>query len=186
MGAFLAFLAFLGFEDMVNIAEETIHPENNMPQAIILALLISILLHALVAIAALLIMSPDQLAASEAPLTDVFQAATDKAPKMITIISLCAVVNGALIQIIMATRIFYGMSSREWLPDILGYIHPKTQTPIIATIVVGIIIFTLVNLALIRIKQRPVQANARIYPIWVPICGATGSLLLLIGQVIFR
>jgi len=208
MGAFLAFYAFLGFEDMVNIAEETKNPEKNMPRAIIVALVVSTILYALVAIAALLIMSPDQLATSDAPLADVFQTATGNAPKLITAISLSAVVNGALIQIIMATRIFYGMSNRDWLPDILSYIHPKTQTPIIATIIVGIIIFTLtswfplvtlatyssflilivfmlVNLALIRIKRGPAQPNARIYSVWVPICGVSGSLLLLIGQMIF-
>ena len=208
MGAFLAFYAFLGFEDMVNIAEETKQPEKNMPRAIIFALLISTILYALVAISAMLIMSPEQLAASDAPLADVFQAATGNAPMLITAISLSAVINGALIQIIMATRIFYGMSNRDWLPGIFSYIHPKTQTPIFATIVVGLIIFILttkfplitlatytsflilivfmlVNLALLRIKKRPAQEKARIYPVWVPVCGATGSLLLLIGKIVF-
>ena len=208
IGAFLAFYAFLGFEDMVNIAEETKNPERNMPKAIIFALVISTILYALVAISAMLIMSPDRLAASDAPLADVFQIATGKSPVLITVISLCAVINGALIQIIMATRVFYGMSNRQWLPDILGYIHPKTQTPVIATILVGLIIFVLttwfplvtlasyssflilivfmlVNLALLRIKQQPAKPEARIYPVWVPVCGATGSLLLLIGKLAF-
>lgn len=208
MGAFLAFYAFLGFEDMVNIAEETKNPERNMPRAIIVALLLSTLLYALVAIAATLIMPPDQLANSEAPLADVFQTATGKAPVLITAISLVAVINGALIQIIMATRIFYGMSNRDWLPDILSYIHPKTQTPVISTIIAGLIVFALaawfplvslatyssflillifmlVNIALIRIKIRPAPKEAKIYPIWVPVCGAIGSLLLLAGEVVF-
>lgn len=208
MGAFLAFYAFLGFEDMVNIAEETKNPERNMPRAIIVALLLSTLLYALVAIAATLIMPPDQLAASDAPLADVFQTATGKDPVLITVISLVAVINGALIQIIMATRIFYGMSNRDWLPDILSYIHPKTQTPVVSTIIVGLIIFALaawfplvtlatyssflillifmlVNIALLRIKKRPVQENARIYPVWVPVCGAIGSMLLLAGELVF-
>ena len=115
--------------------------KGNMPKAIIFALVISTILYALVAISAMLIMSPDHLSASEAPLADVFQTATGKSPVLITAISLCAVINGALIQIIMATRVFYGMSNRDWLPDFLGYIHPKTQTPVIATILVGLIIF---------------------------------------------
>ena len=208
MGAFLAFYAFLGFEDMVNIAEETKNSEINMPRAIIIALCISTILYALVALAALLIMPPEQLAASNAPLADVYQTATGRSPVLITIISSCAVINGALIQIIMATRIFYGMSNRDWLPNFLSYIHPKTQTPIIATIVVGIIIFILatwfplvtlatytsflilivfilVNLALLRVKKNPAPENSRRYPVWVPICGALGSSLLLLGQIIF-
>ncbi len=208
MGAFLAFYAFLGFEDMVNLSEETKNPEKNMPRAIIFALLIATIFYAFVAISAMLIMSPEQLSASEAPLADVFQIATGKSPVLITAISLGAVINGALIQIIMATRIFYGMSNRNWLPDILSYIHPKTKTPIVSTILVGLIIFALaswfpliklatyssflilivfmlVNLALLRIKQRPVQVNTRTYPIWIPVCGAIGSLLLLIGQITY-
>ncbi len=208
MGAFLAFYAFLGFEDMVNLSEETKNPEKNMPRAIIFALLIATIFYALVAISAMLIMTPEQLSVSEAPLADVFQIATEKSPVLITAISLGAVINGALIQIIMVTRIFYGMSNRDWLPDILSYIHPKTKTPIVATILVGLLIFVLalwfpliklatyssflilivfilVNLALLRIKQRPTQVNTRTYPVWVPVCGAVGSLLLLIGQIAY-
>jgi amino acid transporter len=208
LGAFLAFYAFLGFEDMVNLAEETKNPERNMPRAIIFALLIATIFYVLVAISAILIIPPDQLAVSEAPLAEVFQTATGKPPVIVTAISLGAVINGALIQIIMATRIFYGMSNRDWLPDILSYIHPKTKTPIIATILVGIIIFflaswfpliklatyssfliliifMLVNISLLRIKQQPAKAKARTYPMWVPICGASGSLLLLIGEIVF-
>ena len=208
MGAFLAFYAFLGFEDMVNLSEETKNPEKNMPRAIIVALLIATIFYAFVAISAMSIMSPEQLSASEAPLADVFQVATGKSPVLITAISLGAVINGALIQIIMATRIFYGMSNRNWLPDILSYVHPKTKTPIVATILVGLIIFTLaswfpliklatyssflilivfmlVNLALLRIKQRPVPVNTRTYPIWIPVCGTIGSLLLLLGQIAY-
>jgi len=207
-GAFLAFYAFLGFEDMVNISEETKNSEINMPRAIIIALFISTILYALVALAALIIMPPEQLASSKAPLADVYQIATSQSPVLITIISASAVINGALIQIIMATRIFYGMSQRDWLPKILSYIHPRTQTPIISTIIVGLIIFILaswfplvtlatytsfliliifilVNLALLRVKKQPAPKKSRSYPIWVPICGVIGSSLLLLGQIIF-
>lgn len=208
MGAFLAFYAFLGFEDMVNIAEETKDPEKNMPRAIIFALFIATVFYALVALSSILIMSPEQLAMSDAPLADVYQTATGNNPILITIISLVAVINGALIQIIMATRMFYGMSKQDWLPDILSYVHPKMHTPVFASILVGLIIFSLaswfplltlatyssfliliifllVNLALIRIKKhKPKCEKARIYPTWIPICGAIGSGLLLLGQLV--
>lgn len=112
-GAFLAFYAYVGFEDMVNIAEEVREPEKNMPRAIIAALVISTLLYAAVVFAAVSLVVPAQLAASDAPLAEVFRQG-DISPAFITLVGMFAVINGALIQIIMASRILYGMSSRGW------------------------------------------------------------------------
>ncbi len=209
LGAFLAFYAFIGFEDIVNLAEEIKNPERNLPLAIITALGITTLIYALVACSAILIVPPERLSQSDAPLAEIYQVATGKEPVLITLISLAAVINGALIQIIMASRILYGMSKRGWLSAMFGYVHPKMHTPLMSTLFVGLtifllalsfpletlasyssflilIIFLLVNIALLRIKNQPAPNTALTFPNWIPKTGASGSLLLLIGLVFLR
>src|SRR5690606_35757980 len=118
-GAFLAFYAFLGFEDMVNMAEEVHEPTRNLPFSILASLVIATLLYIIVALAAILTLAPDQLAQSEAPLSTIYKYATGSEPVLLSVISVIAVINGALIQIIMAARVCYGMSKRKWLPGLL-------------------------------------------------------------------
>jgi len=106
-GAFLAFYAFVGFEDMVNVAEEVRNPVRNVPLAILIALGVTTLLYAAVSLTAVLTVAPQQLAASDAPLATVYQQATGSKPVVLSIISIFAVVNGALIQIIMGLSLIH-------------------------------------------------------------------------------
>ena len=207
-GGFLAFYAYIGFEDMVNVAEEVKEPEKNMPRAILIAVIVSTLLYSFVSIVAILVIEPAQLSLSDAPLADVYSVATGKKPLIISLIGIFAVINGALIQMIMASRLLYGMAYKGWLPRSLAYIHPRTNTPIITTVLVIIIVlvlsllfqivalaeftsylvlivFTLVNLSLIRIKQRtgPV-IGASNFSIWVPVLGFIITLAFLIFTIV--
>jgi amino acid transporter len=208
IGAFLAFYAFIGFEDMVNVAEEVKDPARNLPLAILLALLVTTLLYAAVSLIAVLSVSPERLAASEAPLAEVYQQATGRRPVVLSVISILAVVNGALIQIIMGSRILYGMSRQGWLPKVLGRVYGKTRTPLIATAVTtGVIwvlalwlplvtlaqatsflvlgVFCLVNISLWRIKRRdPHPQGLRVFPRWVPLFGLCASLGLILFQLL--
>lgn len=136
-GAFLAFYAFIGFEDMVNIAEEVIEPEKNMPKGIIIVLLVSIIFYIMVAVVAVFGMPMDVLLDSSAPFSDIVSTNSNVPIWIITLISLFAVVNGALIQIIMASRLFYGMSKHKVLPEFLSDIHPTTRVPHKATVLVA-------------------------------------------------
>lgn len=205
-GAFIAFYAFLGYEDIVNLAEEVKSPHTTLPRAIILALVVSTLMYVLIAVAALMNMSPEQLFHSQAPMADLYLEATGQSPWLITAITGFAVINGALVQIIMASRICYGMASKGWLPSVLAKVSDRRKTPLIATILVGIVvalmasqwatlslakatsylillIFLLVNLALLRIKERaPDPAGVRCYPAWVPRMGALGAGALIVAQ----
>jgi len=207
LGAFLAFYAFIGFEDMVTVAEETKEPVRNVPRAVLLALGIATLLYILVALAAVLALPADELARTEAPFALLYTQATGKAPTVISLISLFAVVNGALIQIIMASRILYGMSREGWLHVALGRVHPKRHTPLLATALVTLAVlvlalwlplvtlakatsfitlvaFSLINLALLRIKRRdPRPAGMRIYPAWVPWAGFISSSAFVLYQL---
>ena len=208
IGAFLAFYAFIGFEDMVNVAEEVKDPARNLPLAILLALLVTTLLYAAVSLVAVLSVPPEQLAKSDAPLAEIYEQVTGRRPVVLSIISMLAVINGALIQIIMGSRILYGMSRQGWLPKVLGKVYGKTRTPLIATAVTtGLIwalalwlplltlaqatsflvlgVFCLVNLSLWRIKQRdPHPKGVRVFPRWVPLLGLGASLGLILFQVL--
>lgn len=147
-GAFLAFYAFIGFEDMVNVAEEVKDPRRTLPLAIYLALILAAFLYVLVALVAVLSLDVESLATSEAPLVDVVAAAgnADAGP-MIAVFSLLSVTNSALAQIIMASRIIYGMSRDGALPAWFASVSAKTNTPIRATLFTGFVV-TLFALAL--------------------------------------
>ncbi len=200
IGAFVAFYAFIGFEDMVNIAEEVEDPQRNLPRAIVIAIVVSTLLYMLVALSAVLAYPPEQLSQSQAPMAQLYEHATGRAPWVITLVSLFAVINGALIQIIMASRVLYGISQEGWLPAVIGRVHPGTQTPLVATAIITgcvlilaaplniriladttsfiiLIVYILVNLSLLRIKlRRPTAAGVRPLPTWVPVIGLVSSM----------
>jgi amino acid transporter len=206
LGAFLAFFAFIGFEDMVNVAEEVERPERNLPLGILIALCVSTVIYLLVVLVALTSVPMERLAESKAPLALIYQHVTGRSPILISSIGLLAVINGALVQIIMAARIFYGMSAKGWLPRALGTINPTTRTPVTATVVVAVIIillatwfplvhlasatsflvlavFGLVNLALVALKRRqPAVVGVMPCPVWVPVAGAVTSFGLLFAQ----
>ena len=208
LGAFLAFYAFIGFEDMVNIAQEVKNPTVTMPRAIITVLIISTILYILVAWVSISVLTPDELSSTSAPLAMVYESATGNKAVILSFIGMFAVINGALIQIIMVSRIFYGMSAKGWMPKFLSVVHSKTDTPINATIVVAVlililtitlplltlaqstsflifIVFTLVNLALVRIKlKHPNPKGVKTYPIWIPIVAIGLNLIMLGFQVV--
>ncbi|MCO4845467.1 MAG: amino acid permease [Sulfurovum sp.] len=208
LGAFLAFYAFIGFEDMVNIAEEVKEPSSTMPKAIIITLIIATLFYITIALVSISVVPAGELAGSKAPLAKVYETATHSKATILSTIALFAVINGALIQIIMASRIFYGMSIQGWLPNFLGIVHPKTSTPINATILAGLlvfllatlfpiltlaqstsfmifIIFTLINVSLIRIKiKEPHPQGIRTYHMAIPVIAIILNLTLLGFQII--
>ncbi|MEQ8660882.1 MAG: amino acid permease [Gammaproteobacteria bacterium] len=201
-GAFLAFYAFLGFEDMVNIAEEVRDVERVMPRAIVTALLIATVLYVLVALTAVSAVPLGALAGSEAPLA-VIIAAHGLDARVIAAISVVAVVNGALVQVIKSARVLYGLARERRLPHVLAAVNARTRTPLAATLAVGaavlgfalslelvplaaltslvtLAIFAVVNLALLVLERRARAARGRAgYPYWLPLLGFVLSLALI-------
>ncbi|MEM6496236.1 MAG: amino acid permease [Pseudomonadota bacterium] len=205
-GGVLAFFAFIGFEDLVNMAEETERPAATMPRAIFLTLAISTVLYVLVAIIAVMNVPVALLAASEAPLSLVFQQTTGLPAGAISTIAVVATLNGVIVQIIMASRVIYGLSRQGNLPSLLGRVSALTHTPLLATSLVGtcvlllatvvplqglaeatsqitLTIFALVNVSLIAIKWRGQAAPANVFvvPSWVPVAGLLSCLAFLIA-----
>lgn len=207
LGAFLAFYAFIGFEDTANVAEEVVAPARNIPRAIIGSLVVATFLYMSVALVAIAALPLHELVASRAPLALVYERASGGSANFIAGVSLFAVVNGAMIQIIMAARVLYGMSREGWLPGFAS-LHARTRTPVRATILVAaivltmalwldivvlakvtsfiiLIVFALINVSLLRVQRRmPVPHDVRSYPAWVPAAGIATTLGLVLFQVI--
>lgn len=208
-GGFVAFYAFIGFEDMINIAEEVKEPSRNMPLAIVLALIITTVLYLLISLVAVLSHDPQLLAASDAPLAALIGEDRHMVKLMIGIISILAIADGILIQIIKTSRILYGMSSQRLIPTLFAAVHPRTQTPLLATAFVAalvlllalalplltlaettsfitLVVFAAVNLALWRLKMKEgvVQTEVVNLPIWVPAIGGLLCVAFILIQLL--
>ena len=142
-GAVLAFYAYIGFEDMVEVAEEVRDVESNLPRAIMLTLILSSVIYIALVCSTILAVGPERLAQSTAPLADVYRYLTGAEPTAISVIGLFAIINGALIQVIMASRVLYGLAFRGQLPPIFARVNRHTKTPIPATLATAGMVTTL-------------------------------------------
>ncbi|MBA3423720.1 MAG: amino acid permease, partial [Rubrobacter sp.] len=132
-GTVLAFYALIGFDDSVNVAEETQNPSRNYPRAIFGALFIAGIVYLLVTFTASMVVPTGELAGSSGPLLEVVERGTLPVPsKLFAAIALLAVSNGALINMIMASRIVYGMSDQGVVPSVFSRVHEGRRTPWIA------------------------------------------------------
>ena len=205
----LVFYAYIGFEDMVNVAEEVKSPERNIPLAFGLTFAISTLLYIWIALIAVTVVPVAELGASEAPLALVFDRLGGRGD-VLAYIAIAAVLNGVVIQVVMASRVIYGLGRMAALPSWLAEVSPVTHTPIHATVLVCFIIavlgaffsvaelatmtssvtlsiFALVNLALLAMKLRgePSAAGFEV-PVLVPVVGFLSSGACLIADLAGR
>ena len=144
----LIFFAFIGFEDMANVAEEVKKPKKTLPRAIILSVVIAGILYVLVSLAVVRVVNWEELANSAAPMAFVAERGLgSEAHILLSSIALFAITNTVLITLVAGSRIFYGMAKEKVFPSILGKIHFKTKTPWIAVVVIMItsIAFTFVG-----------------------------------------
>ena len=133
----LVFFAFIGFEDMANVAEEVKRPQKTIPRGIMLSVLITTIIYILVSLASIRIVGWEQLAESSAPLAFVAeQRLGNQGHFVLSIIALFATASTILITLVAGARIFYGMARDGSLPSKLALIHHKTKTPWIAVILI--------------------------------------------------
>lgn len=205
LGAVLAFFAFIGFEDIVNMAEEVSNPERTLPRAILISLVVTSGLYALVAWAAVRSVPIEGLAASRSPLALVWETTRGGNAAFLSAIAVFAALNGVLAQIVMASRVLYGLGKRNRALSVFRQAHPRFGTPVLATGLLGaavilaalfvpvarlaevtssilLSVFVLVNLALILQKRRAPEAPFRV-PMAVPVVGLVLSLAALAGAV---
>ncbi len=212
LGFVLIFFAFIGFEDMVNISEETRNPQRTIPKAILFSILITGIIYILVSISAVRIMNWNELAQSVAPLSDAAGKILGLNGKvLLSSLALFATTNTVLIILLSGSRMLYGLSSHGSLPQIFARLHPKTKTPwfsvfimmlaAIAFVLVGnivtvanitvfvlVIVYSMVNLSVIilRFKEPNIERPFKI-PINIrnfPILPAFGlaSTLFMLSQ----
>lgn len=203
-GAVLTFYSFVGFEDLLNVSEEVKDVERNLPRALIMALIIVAILYAAVSITAISVVPHAELAGSGGPLVEVVRRAAPWCPPILfTGVCLFAITNTALLNYIMGSRLIYGMAQQGLLPAVLGRVHAKRRTPhvailalmlvVIALAMVGDIkvlakatsvlllaVFTIINLALVVLKNRNGEPKGTFeVPTFVPVIGALICLVLI-------
>jgi APA family basic amino acid/polyamine antiporter len=209
-GAVLTFYAFVGFEDLLNLAEEVKNPQRTMPWGIVVALACVTVIYVLVSIAAISVVPYTELANSQkgAPLAQIIKVATPWLPHQIyTGITLFAVANTALINFIMGSRLIYGMSRQGLLPSTLGVVNRSRRTPHAAILALGavvsilafsgdiaelasatslllLLVFGLMNTALIVLKLRKNEPKGHFeIPAFVPFLGCLVCLALIASRV---
>jgi APA family basic amino acid/polyamine antiporter len=142
----LAFFAMVGFEDSVNMAEETKDPVKIFPKMLLSGLGIAGVVYIVVAVVAVALVPIGTLEASETPLVEVVKAGAPGLPieQILPFISMFAVANTALINMLMASRLIYGMAKQHVLPPVLGTVHPGRRTPWVAIVFTTSIAFGLI------------------------------------------
>ncbi|HEX2300279.1 MAG TPA: APC family permease [Pseudonocardiaceae bacterium] len=193
----LAFFAMVGFEDSVNMAEECRSPAKIFPRAMLLGMCAAGLIYVLVAITSSLLVPAQRLATLESDaLLEVVKVGAPGFPLgLFALIGLFAVINSALINMLMASRLVYGMSRERIIPRLLGQVHPTRRTPwvsilftsVIAVLLVSFVpltglagttsllllaVFTLVNVACLVLRRDPAAPGGFRAPSWTPWLGA--------------
>ncbi|MEH3142251.1 MAG: APC family permease [Mycobacterium kyogaense] len=166
----LAFFAMVGFEDSVNMAEETKEPVKTFPKILLSGLSIAGVVYILVSIVAVALVPIGELEASDTPLVEVVKAGAPGLPidSILPFMTMFAVSNTALINMLMASRLIYGMARQHVLPPVLGTVHPTRRSPWVA-----IVFTTLIAFGLILYVSAFASSNA------ISVLGGTTSLLLL-------
>tara|TARA_Y100000034_G_scaffold130846_1_gene190314 strand:+ start:904 stop:2151 length:1248 start_codon:yes stop_codon:yes gene_type:complete len=173
--AALIFFAYMGFEDIVKLSEETKYPRKNIPKALILSIIITTILYVLVAISAISIMGHEQLAMSNAPLAETASIPLGKiAFVVLAIIALFSTMNTVLLSLVASSRMIYGLSKEEALPKKLGEIHPRTNTPWVA-----ILLMAITGLILLFFRNIEIVANITNITLFVTFGFVNASLLVL-------
>jgi amino acid transporter len=202
-GAALAFYALIGFEDSVNVAEEARGADRVYPRVIFGGIAIAGGLYLLVTIGASLVVPTGDLAASDGPLLEVVSQGPLGVPeKLFAAIGLLALSNGALINMIMSSRLLYGMSEERVVPGPFGLIHPRRRTPwfaIVFTTALGVIlvstgdvgtladttvallvaVFAIVNATALVLRRKDPDSGHFQAPAVVPALGIVVSIAIL-------
>jgi APA family basic amino acid/polyamine antiporter len=217
----LAFFAMVGFEDSVNMAEETKDPVRIFPKIMLTGLSITGLIYVLVSIAAVAVVPVGVLAESDTPLLEVVKAGAPDLPmeEIFPFMTMFAVANSALINMLMASRLLYGMGKKRVLPRQLATVHPFRRSPWVSilfttaisfaliivvtrvfvddestpdvdeasdvisllggtTALLLLCVFTIVNIAVLVLRKRPVEHQHFKAPTVIPVIGAVTCAFL--------
>lgn len=202
-GAGLAFFALLGFEDSVNLAEETRRPRVDFPWALFGGLMVAGVIYLFVTVIASMVVPTGVLASSDGPLLEVTSTGPLAVPdRVFSAIALFALANGALINMIMASRLLYGMAGEGIVPQAFGRIHPSRRTPWVAiaftaavtvvllltgeigeladtTVLLLLIVFASVNASVLVLRKETVTQPHFRSPTVMPVIGMVVSVAVM-------
>lgn len=205
-GAIIAYYSFVGFETSANVIEEVRDPRKSYPRALFASLITAGIVYVLVGLASATALPPEDLVESSGPLLDVVAAAGVGVPAwLFSLIALVAVANGALLTMIMASRLTYGMSEQGLLPSALGRVLPQRRTPWVAILTTTLIamlltligdlgllaetvvllllfVFLSANVSVLVLRRDRVEHDH--FRVWtvIPILGIASCILLLTQQ----
>jgi basic amino acid/polyamine antiporter, APA family len=209
LASLLAFFAFTGFEDLTNMIEEAHAPERNVPLAMAVTLVVTTTLYVIIAAIAVTALSPQELAGSSAPLSLVFSKVAGISATAISLIAIVSTLNTIIAQMTMSIRVVYGMAKQGDLPQRLARVHERTATPVFSTAIITslslafalivpferlaewtslatLVVFALVNLALIKIRTTQVRAGRAVVhvPLVIPILGLIGCAMMIASSML--
>ncbi|GAA5161046.1 APC family permease [Pseudonocardia eucalypti] len=192
----LAFFAMVGFEDSVNMAEETKDPVKVFPKAMLTGMAVAGTLYVVIAtLSSMLVPAADLAAAKSGALLKVLGVGAPGFPLIIfAVIGLLAVINSALINMLMASRLLYGMANERVLPSVFATVHPTRRTPWVSIVFSSLLayllvvsvdvstlggttsllllaVFTLTNVAVLVLRRRPAEHEHFKAPTWAPVLG---------------
>jgi APA family basic amino acid/polyamine antiporter len=202
----VAFFSFLGFEAAANMAEEVRNPSKVYPRALFGALSTAAVVYLLIALGAVTVVPPADLAKSTGPLLDVVAASGVGIPPWIfSLIALVAISNGALLFMVMASRVAFGLADTGLLPSPFARVLPKRRTPWVSILVIGgatmvlsifgdvgtlaettvlllLLVFISANVSVLMLKKDKVEHAHFTVPRVVPVLAILASIVLLTQQ----
>jgi amino acid transporter len=202
----VAFFSFLGFEAAANMAEEVKNPSKAYPRALFGAIITAAVVYLLIALGAVIVMPPSELAESTGPLLDVVNASGVAVPPwLFGLIALVAIANGALLFMVMASRVSYGLAEADLLPRVFARVLPNRRTPWVSILVVAgatialsavgdvgtlaettvlllLLVFLAANVSVLVLKKDKVEHSHFTVPKVVPVLAIIASLVLLTQQ----
>jgi len=209
-GATLAFFALMGFENAVNVAEETQNPSKVYPRALLGGLVVAGLIYLAISFTASMVVPTNVLANSNGPLLEVVEIGAPWLPSwLFSFAALVAVTNTALVTLIMVSRVTYGMANEGIVPRVLGRTHHSRHTPWVAimfttlaalvlmfaagnsvgtladiTVLFIQIVFVLVNASVLVLRRDRVEHEHFHAPTIIPILAIASCLVLLAQQTL--
>jgi amino acid transporter len=207
-GAAVAFYALIGFEDSVNVAEETHDPPAAYPRALLVGLSTAALIYFAIGVIASMAVPTGRLAGSDAALLEVVRLgplAVDT--KLFSAIALFALTNGALINLIMASRLIYGMADQGIMPSPFRKLLPGRRTPWVAivfttalaiglvlfgdlddlastTVLILVSVFAVVNAAVLVLRRVRVEQRHFRTPTALPVLGLISSVAIMVDKIV--
>ena len=201
-GAALAFFAIIGFEDSVNMVEETTNPQRDFPRAFFIGITITGIVYMLVAFFTTALVPIDVLRDTDQDLLEVVRAGAPWFPLVLfSFIAMVAVGNTSLINLMMASRLLYGMANENTIPRICATVHDRRRTPWVAIIIttsIGLLlatwsgvrtlggttallllcVFAIVNAAVLLLRSQKVEHAHYRAPTLCPVLGLISCLYL--------